>query len=170
MCLLRAKVKNAFFRIAITHAMFTALMLHMLTLALPINQPLGSYFLEQIVKKVCLWTTYIVIDFIIHVQGGNKKKMQMFCRKQKRQYTCSKQTVYIKILQRIIGIFQMTILLALGWAYTLLNFGLWVLGIVFWLEYFDWLDLSHDKKGYVYVSGIFDITFHINNNSWSFLA
>ena len=74
MCLLRAKVKNAFFRIAITHAMFTALMLHMLTLALPINQPLGSYFLEQIVKKVCLWTTYIVIDFIIHVQGGNKKR------------------------------------------------------------------------------------------------
>ena len=51
MCLLRAKVKNAFFRIAITHAMFTALMPHMLTLALPINQPLGSYFLEQIVKK-----------------------------------------------------------------------------------------------------------------------
>ena len=73
MCLLRAKVKNAFFRIAITHAMFTALMLHMLTLALPINQPLGSYFLEQIVKK-SLFMNYIVIDFIIHVQGGNKKR------------------------------------------------------------------------------------------------
>ena len=113
MCLLRAKVKNAFFRIAITHAMFTALMLHMLTLALPINQPLGSYFLEQIVKK-SLFMNYIVIDFIIHVQGGNKKKMQMFCRKQKQQYTYSKQTVCIKILQRIIGIFHMTILLGLG--------------------------------------------------------
>ena len=75
MCLLRAKVKNAFFRIAITYSCnvycFNAAYVNFSTPNKPTTWVLFSWTNSK--KMFVLFMNYIVIDFIIHVQGEIKK-------------------------------------------------------------------------------------------------
>ena len=57
------------------------------------------YFLEQIVKKKFVYE--LVLDFIIHIQGGNKKDANVLQKKETAIHSISNTKQYIKILQRI---------------------------------------------------------------------